>query len=1718
MESIFGTNRFNVIEDEENYYYFRALEPGDFEDIESGVITSSDGKYTRLRTDRERWEEQHEGKTPKYNSECEISLEEMYHHIKMRYSLQTNCISLSSNAGVAVTYGGETPKFVMVKVPKTNEAPCYNAVEYMYEEMNHRVEEALLQANEEVRAQIKEIDSLEDSSSVRERTFQAYRLKAIQEDETQKRYEAKRLGTRESVFTRFNRNEMLSPEQQLAKDKLMAKITLLEANGALGSMISSCKDNVNLIRTFNSAVSSVEQIYYGDIPGGVEGAVVPISRTVLDMFSLIQQVKESEKEIDTEALKLLEKQVIEYAREGYDVKTQEGRVVFSNGPKALEFAGSEDSVLERQDEIKLKADLSDDSQDDSEEEMSIEKMYELTGGSVSYERARLIVRATYYVSKSKRKVEEITSILKSGIEELEISNEERERLEDLIETIKEKTYTIEPEIVQRKNNRGHRISESVRFDVNGSRKIIKENELREVLDIIDALTEEEKEQILISGGIGLGEKIVPAISKEENAEKNTYYAKAIVDAYDWKEIGITFTEFQKDEFIRRIKRYDVVSIYENLKRLNVAEKQIPAVILNLCTQGIHEELLNSLSTVTEISTEQLENLEKKLSIETVEAFMGFFKVEGTDIELKEYQQRVSDSIDEIYQDHNFAMIVMPTGSGKTYMIMAELLKEKYELRNKESKKKILCLAPTNEILLRTRAALIENLVGRAGTTGKEDEKIITEEFPNLEFMTFAKLLTLSEEELKKQYELIIADEFHGLGGHETEKKIRELLSNQGENTKVLGATATPVRDSDERNMADVFAEFLGYTEEEIKAGKHIAQPSMNVVDAIRAGIVVNPRVVSCDYIIRESDRFRNLAEEIEKIKDEKVRERFQREYGEYKRNLDKAEGIDTILSNNIRPGGKYIIFISPGETYDEDVDDEMEEDANSRGVSERKIEKIKKKFQEEWLAEYSEIHGIKLEFNSMLGVYGDRENERQLKAFEADSDDKTVKFMVVINKLEQGVHVKGVNGIIWTRPLHSDSARLLLQHIGRCIFPIDDKKTLSEEEIPVIIDLPNNLVNVDINKKINTYSRRDDFKILQEIVNWIEYHNGIFPDINGTGKEEERKAIQLKRIQEKYLMYKNFFNEDGSLKDEQNTQTKDEIEKIYQIIELGKQIELWEMELPEKLDKDGNIIPIEKISDINTFKLEGMLRNLVELEDKVKDTCLKENEEEIRALKERLIALGIPDEMIEEKAEKNLVMAEKIVEGYNFGRKLSNEEKKAIICAVLNNRKLNKSNNIYISNLIENLRGIGLSEQEAYGSIINMAILGSAVKKGGYDYSSLLRSSKKVQELKVSEIDTIVTEGAIKVAQAKLEKQIRNESLSDEEIHEVKERLKVLSIPDKMIEEKDERNLAMAKKIVEEYNFGRKLSNEEERAIIHAVLKQKELNKSGSGYISNLIENLRGIGLGKQEVYGSIINMAIKGNAGKTVRYSYSDLFHSSKKVQELQASEIDTNVTEDTIKEAQTKLEKQIRNENLSDEEIHKVKERLRVLGIPDEMIEEKAERNLVMAEKIVEGYNFGRKLSNEEKKAIICAVLKPKKLNKSVSIYISKLSGNLSSLGLDKQEVYGSIINMAIKGNAGKNVKYIYSDLLASSKRVRELQLEEIDTIVTEGTIKAAQTKLERKAKKAKRITHQVLVEQKEDCGFAQNYEVASIFDSTIKRAEHMTSQESVQEEQPMDGEELD
>ena len=115
MEDLFDIDNFNIIEDEENYYFFRALNMADNQDFETGTTLGKEGNIERIRTDRERYEG-----TTKYTEDSEISLEEIYDHIKMHYRKDTNCISLSSNANVSISYGRGfyKDKYVIVKVSK----------------------------------------------------------------------------------------------------------------------------------------------------------------------------------------------------------------------------------------------------------------------------------------------------------------------------------------------------------------------------------------------------------------------------------------------------------------------------------------------------------------------------------------------------------------------------------------------------------------------------------------------------------------------------------------------------------------------------------------------------------------------------------------------------------------------------------------------------------------------------------------------------------------------------------------------------------------------------------------------------------------------------------------------------------------------------------------------------------------------------------------------------------------------------------------------------------------------------------------------------------------------------------------------------------------------------------------------------------------------------------------------------------------------------------------------------------------------------------------------------------------------------------------------------------------------------------------------------------------------------------------------------------------
>ena len=151
------------------------------------------------------------------------------------------------------------------------------------------------------------------------------------------------------------------------------------------------------------------------------------------------------------------------------------------------------------------------------------------------------------------------------------------------------------------------------------------------------------------------------------------------------------------------------------------------------------------------------------------------------------------------------------------------------------------------------------------------------------------------------------DELHRTGAKEWGEKLNTLIDNQPESTKVLGITATPRRDADGINMANEMAQRLGYTNREAVSGKHIAM-NMSLTNAIRMGLVVNPKLVSCVYSLKTDGSLDKLKAEIEQIDDIQEKNQKLEKYESLRRNVENAEGIPEILQTNIKKVENILYF------------------------------------------------------------------------------------------------------------------------------------------------------------------------------------------------------------------------------------------------------------------------------------------------------------------------------------------------------------------------------------------------------------------------------------------------------------------------------------------------------------------------------------------------------------------------------------------------------------------------------------------------------------------------------------------------------------------------------------------------------------------------------------------------------------------------------------------
>ena len=1273
MEELFDIEKFNLISDDENYYFFRSLEPGDIEDIENGVIKDGDD-YTKLRTDRERWEETHQ-EEPRWNSDSKVTLEEMYSHIKIHYSLQTNCISLSSNANVARTYGEAfSDRYVMIKVPKKEMGErVFHAGQYMLAEIERQVEQAISSAEipENIREKLRKIDEAKTSDEIKEIVKTRYKSEKLDVSKAGLRKGI----TYKSPYTRVSSYQSLNENQTLEKNKIIAKLTLLEHEKIMKPLMPQASNNNSLIKTLGSAFSSSEQIYYGDIEGN---RITDISKEVLDMFGLLQQVEGQDKQIVDE----LKRELIKFVGEGKQIEIPD------------------ESVLKRNDKL--------------QENITIEDMYELTEGKVEYGQADSIVRNMFYLAKGQSNARALAQILR------EITNN-NPKYERVIEYIENNGFEIEPKISTRQSNKGYRLSESVNLN-------LKPSEI-ELVQQIKGLADEEQIDIVENGGLSNIRDIMnnafSRVQRSEKISKEEYYAEAIFSSYNWQKIGIEeFTIEEKNNLLKRIQEEYCVELYKMLEEKGIDKNDIPTILLNIITrkndfeiteqdrkEDIKEKRLKQYDKMIE---ENISNLKQELSIERIERFLGYYDVKGTEIQLRPYQQRAVERTEEIFKEKRFASVILPTGAGKSFVALSQLMEHKDE--------EMLYLAPQNEILEQMKDYIIKYIHGPINTLGKSREEIVAEVFPKLKLYTYSGLLARNGEEIvNKKYGFVVLDELHRTGAEKWGDRLNALIDNQTEETKVLGITATPRRDVDGINMANEMAEKLGYTNRDAIAGKHMAM-NMSLTNAIRMGLVVNPKLAYCEYSLKTEGLVDKLKDRIEQIEIVKEKNEELEKYEKFRRSLEEAEGIQEILQSNVKKGGKYIVFLPVASEIED-------EDGNVIG---RKKGKDKLEEYEKQIAEYFKGSDIRPRFHSMLGEYGDKDNERRLEEFQnANSDD--TEFMLVMNKANEGLHLSKLNGMIWLRPLDENSRILYLQQLGRIIYSEDPDNPTKDEDRPVVIDLVNNTLKVNWDNEI---TEQDDIELLMIIEDWVEKHDNELPDINSTDKEEMEYAKVLKEIQNKYKEYLD--NDFEDLNEEQTSE-------VQEILRLGSLIDLWQMELPDRIIRDGESQSYERsFTDKNAgpFKLTGLLKDFVNLNDEVDAIYERTAVSKLIKLLEKLKEIGVDVSKLPRRGQRDKTLLKNIKaqdeegneldiseivkempDDYNIGNQIAN---------VLQATKGNRSYKIEDEE-IEKLIGLGLitreeiekakagiKEESATTQLINLL---EKLKEAGVDVSKLPRSS-----------------------------------------------------------------------------------------------------------------------------------------------------------------------------------------------------------------------------------------------------------------------------------------------------------------------------------------------------------------------------------------------------------
>ncbi len=345
-------------------------------------------------------------------------------------------------------------------------------------------------------------------------------------------------------------------------------------------------------------------------------------------------------------------------------------------------------------------------------------------------------------------------------------------------------------------------------------------------------------------------------------------------------------------------------------------------------------------------------------------------------------------------------IIHPTGTGKSFIAL--------QLCADNPKSRVCLLSPSEYIF----ATQMEKWVLAGGEVLK-----------NIQFITYARLMRMGEDELSKiAPDYIVLDEFHRCGAAQWGGGVERLRGMYPE-AKMLGLSATNIRYLD--NQRDMAWELFG--------GNVASELTLGA--AVACGILPAPKYVLSVYAYQKE--LQRYEMRVRQARNKAVRDKAEKELEALRRALEKADGLDEIFARHMLPEtgkrtggaesadaamhGKYIVFC-----------------ANYGHLLEMRELAL------EW------FRGVDASPHIYTAYSDDPAASEEFKAFKADTSGH-LKLLYCIDMLNEGIHVDDVDGVILLRPTVSPT--IYKQQIGRAL-------ASGEKKVPVIFDIVMNIENL----------------------------------------------------------------------------------------------------------------------------------------------------------------------------------------------------------------------------------------------------------------------------------------------------------------------------------------------------------------------------------------------------------------------------------------------------------------------------------------------------------------------------------------------------------------------------------------------------------------------------------------------------------------------------------